>query len=86
MIGLEFDPLVPGKPKLKGEEVLQKFFGMELNHSKWWDLVALLILLLFHRLLFYVVLKYKEKASLVLRRFYKGILPHLAKTSLSRTE
>ncbi|KAM6592638.1 hypothetical protein CsatA_000341 [Cannabis sativa] len=41
MIGIEFDPLVAGNPKLKGEIILQTMFGMPLDHSKWWDLAAL---------------------------------------------
>ncbi|EXC04080.1 ABC transporter G family member 15 [Morus notabilis] len=64
VIGLEFDPLVPGDPKLKGEMVLETMYGIPLDHSKWWDLAALICLLIFHRLLFFLVLKYKEKISL----------------------
>ncbi|PON86891.1 ABC transporter-like [Trema orientale] len=64
MIGLEFDPLVPGDPKLKGEIILQTIFAIPLDHSKWWDLTALLCLLIFHRLTFLLALKYKESISL----------------------
>ncbi|GMN54685.1 hypothetical protein TIFTF001_023810 [Ficus carica] len=60
MIGLEFDPLVPGDPKLMGEMVLQTMYGIPLDHSKWWDLAALMCLLLLHRLLSLVVLKYVQ--------------------------
>ncbi|KAM6568330.1 hypothetical protein CsatB_016315 [Cannabis sativa] len=64
MIGIEFDPLVAGEPKLKGEIVLQTMFKMHLNHSKWWDLAALVCLLISHRLIFLLVLKYKDTISL----------------------
>ncbi|GAV74687.1 ABC_tran domain-containing protein/ABC2_membrane domain-containing protein [Cephalotus follicularis] len=70
MIGLEFDALVPGLPKLKGEQILQTMFGVPLDHSKWWDLTALICLLMCHRVLLLVVLKYKQKGSLVLCHFF----------------
>ena len=73
MIGLEFDPQMPGDTKLMGEEVLQKIFGMELELSKWWDLLALLVLLVSYRLILLAVLKYKENSLSLLRRLYAGI-------------
>ncbi|KAK3217895.1 hypothetical protein Dsin_011865 [Dipteronia sinensis] len=73
MIGLEFDPQMPGDTKLKGEVVLQKIFGMELDHSKWWDLLALLVLLVSYRLILLAALKYKEKSLSLIRRLYAGI-------------
>ncbi|PQP94881.1 ABC transporter G family member 15-like [Prunus yedoensis var. nudiflora] len=45
MIGLEFDPQVPGEPKLKGEDVLLHMYGINPKISKWWDLAALAALL-----------------------------------------
>ena len=63
MIGLEFEPLVPGDPKIEGETAIKTIYGMPLDHSKWWDLVALMALLIAHRVLFFLVLKYKVKLS-----------------------
>ncbi|GMP87911.1 hypothetical protein CsSME_00040092 [Camellia sinensis var. sinensis] len=37
MIGLEFDPLQPGDPKLKGKVIINTVLGISLDHSKWWD-------------------------------------------------
>ncbi|XP_012086194.2 ABC transporter G family member 15 [Jatropha curcas] len=68
MIGLEFEPLVPGDPKVKGEKVLKADLGVNLKYTKWWDLAALLLLLLCHRVVFFLVLKYKERAVLKLQR------------------
>ncbi|KAM1396639.1 hypothetical protein ACFX2I_014310 [Malus domestica] len=70
MIGLEFDPLVAGDPKLKGEDVLLHLYGISPDVSKWWDLAALACLLLCVRIIFYLVLKYKERASLSIQRLY----------------
>ncbi|KAG6761006.1 hypothetical protein POTOM_034195 [Populus tomentosa] len=80
MIGLEFDPLVPGGPKLKGEEVLTTVLGISLDHSKWWDLSAVLIILIAFRLLFFSILKFKERTLPMLRKLHsKRTLKHLKK-------
>ncbi|XP_077241693.1 ABC transporter G family member 15-like [Tasmannia lanceolata] len=80
MIGLEFDPLVPGDPKLSGEYVIQTIFKISLERSKWWDLAAVYILLVSYRSLFFLILKFKEKASPLLRRLYaKSTLRNLKK-------
>ncbi|KAJ6864531.1 hypothetical protein NC651_035165 [Populus alba x Populus x berolinensis] len=80
MIGLEFDPLLPGNSKVKGETVLQTVFGVPLSHSKWWDLTALLFLLLTHRLVLYMVLKYKDRiASKFPRPHANKTVQHLAR-------
>ncbi|KAG6629905.1 hypothetical protein I3843_14G118000 [Carya illinoinensis] len=80
MIGLEFDSFAPGEPKLKGEVVLTSMLGVQLNHSKWWDLGAVVVILLCSRLLFFAILKFKEKASPCLRSLYtKRTLQHLNK-------
>ncbi|KAL2565411.1 hypothetical protein AAZV13_19G105800 [Glycine max] len=63
MLGLEFDPLLPGNPKLTGEQVLTLLFGVPLNHGKWWDLTALIILLIVHRLLLFLALRYSKRSS-----------------------
>ncbi|KAA8528070.1 hypothetical protein F0562_035061 [Nyssa sinensis] len=67
MRGLEFDPLIPGDPKLKGEYVLEHMLGIPLDHSKWWDLFSILVILIFYRLLFFIILKFKERASPIFR-------------------
>jgi hypothetical protein len=80
MIGLEFDPLVPGGPKLKGEEVLTTVLGISLDHSKWWDLSAVLLILIAFRLLFFAILKFKERTLPMLRELHsKRTLKHLKK-------
>ncbi|KAJ6425786.1 hypothetical protein OIU84_026378 [Salix udensis] len=79
MIGLEFDTFLPGNSKLKGETVLQTVFGVPLSHSKWWDLTALLLLLLTHRLVLYMVLKYKDRIASKFPRLHADkTLQHLA--------
>ena len=84
MIGMKFDSSVPGEPKLKGEDILRKMFGVNPDISKWWNMAALVGILVGLKLLFYVVLKYKEKSSLFFQRLYarRTTLPsHLEVTS-----
>ncbi|KAL6341926.1 hypothetical protein AAG906_038171 [Vitis piasezkii] len=70
LMGLEFDPLIPGDPKLKGEFLLRTMLGISLSHSKWWDLAAVLAIAVSYRLLFLAVLKLKEQGSPLLLTLY----------------
>lgn len=70
MIGLIFDPLVPGDPKMSGEDVIKKIYGLPLDHSKWWDLCAVFAILISYRFIFFVILKLKEKAAPFFRSLY----------------
>ncbi|XP_019155561.1 PREDICTED: ABC transporter G family member 15-like [Ipomoea nil] len=80
MIGLVFDPLIPGDPTLKGEDVLKTMFKLPMDHSKWWDLLALYCLIVVYRLVFFIVLKVKERALPFFRSVYaKRTLHRLSK-------
>ncbi|CAI0450163.1 unnamed protein product [Linum tenue] len=79
-IGEEFEPLVPGDPKLTGEFIITNIFGVSLNRSKWFDLSIIFVILIFYRILFYVVLKLKEQAlPLVKDAYSKRTLQRLQK-------
>ncbi|XP_047977057.1 ABC transporter G family member 15-like [Salvia hispanica] len=78
MIGMEFEGPVEGQPKLKGEYVLSSLLGISLRHSKWWDLGAVAVILVAYRLLFFIILKLKERAMPVFHTYYtKRTLHHL---------
>ncbi|KAM6596592.1 hypothetical protein CsatA_007116 [Cannabis sativa] len=80
MIGLEFDAFIPDGMKLKGEFILTSMLGIKLNHSKWWDLAAIVFLIVSFRLIFFAILKLMERASPYVRTFYtKRTLKHLKK-------
>ncbi|KZV39222.1 ABC-2 type transporter family protein isoform 1 [Dorcoceras hygrometricum] len=70
MIGIEFESPIFGQPKLKGEEVLTSVMGISLKHSKWWDLTVVIAILITYKLLFFCILKFKEKALPKIRAFY----------------
>ncbi|KAK4780659.1 hypothetical protein SAY87_016765 [Trapa incisa] len=80
MIGLEFDPLVPGDPKLKGEAVLTGVLRIDVSYSKWWDLAAIAAIFISCRLLFFTILKFKERVS----PFIKALLTKRTLQRLSR--
>ncbi|KAF5725467.1 ABC transporter G family member 12-like isoform X3 [Tripterygium wilfordii] len=69
-LGLEFDPLIPGDPKLKGDFIIKTVFGVPADRSKWWDLAAIVVVLVCYRLLFFVILKFKERAFPMFSTFY----------------
>ncbi|CAD6272531.1 unnamed protein product [Miscanthus lutarioriparius] len=70
LIGLEFEPMVPGQPKLTGEYIITEMMGLSLNHSKWLDLAMIFVLLFAYRLTFFIVLKVKEAAAPYIRVAY----------------
>lgn len=69
MIGMEFESMEPGGPKLTGEYVMKSILGLELNHSKWFDLAVILIILMTCKLIFIGVLKLKERSMPMVQNF-----------------
>ncbi|XP_065867290.1 ABC transporter G family member 15-like [Euphorbia lathyris] len=79
-LGLEFDALDPSAPKLTGEYIITQVFGVTLHRSKWFDLSMIFVILVGYRLLFFVVLKLKERASPIMKNIYsKRTLQRLEK-------
>ncbi|GER40781.1 ABC transporter G family member [Striga asiatica] len=70
MIGMVFEPLIPGDPKIKGEDVIKNVFRISLDHSKWWDLFALFALIVCYRFIFFIILKVKERTSPFFQSLY----------------
>ncbi|KAM1256078.1 hypothetical protein ACFX1Q_030240 [Malus domestica] len=87
LVGREFDPIVPNGPKLKGEYILTNIAGFKLDHSKWWDLAAVVTLVVSFRIFFFIILKFKERASPYFQTYYaKHTLKHLKKRPSFRKE
>ncbi|KAL9677576.1 hypothetical protein QQ045_005809 [Rhodiola kirilowii] len=83
MIGLEFDSMVPGGPKLTGEYIMESILGIEIGHSKWVDLAVILAILIIYKLIFIAVLKFKERSLPILQNFFANrTLKHLNKDKL----
>ncbi|EPS62538.1 hypothetical protein M569_12251, partial [Genlisea aurea] len=79
MLGLEFEPLQPGQPKISGEKVLTNLLGFPVTHSKWWDLAAAGVILVVYRVMFFFVLKFKERAMPIYRTYYTKTTLHQLK-------
>lgn len=82
LIGLEFDTRMPGEEmmKMKGEIIISSVLGFSVKHSKWCDLGVVIAILISYRLLFYTILKLKERVLPVLHTFYtQKTLQHLSK-------
>ncbi|KAI4325669.1 hypothetical protein MLD38_031049 [Melastoma candidum] len=62
-LGLSFPGEVAGvgESRISGEQVLRSFWEMEMGYSKWVDLGILLGMVVFYRLIFFGVVKLKEK-------------------------
>lgn len=72
--------MFPGEPKLKGEDIIKNTFGVSIDRSKWWDLSAIVVILISYRLLFFIILKFKERACPVFKSIYaKKTLQYLDK-------
>lgn len=85
MIGLEFDSDNEGGPKLPGELILTTALGVPTDYSKWWDLAAVVAVIICYRLLFFVILKLKERAKPMVRKIYtRRTLHHLKKRASFR--
>nr|XP_010933304.1 ABC transporter G family member 11 [Elaeis guineensis] len=63
--GLVFDnqelPELP--PKITGELALEQFFQIDVNRSKWWDLLVLFSMVVIYRLLFFIMIKVNEDVT-----------------------
>ncbi|KAH9608790.1 hypothetical protein KSS87_019683 [Heliosperma pusillum] len=80
LLGITFDPMIPGDPRLTGEYIARTMFGIPVSHSKWWDLGALYLLIVSCRVLFVIVFKTRERASPMFQTLYrKKTLNHLKK-------
>ncbi|CAM8897895.1 unnamed protein product [Rhodiola kirilowii] len=70
MMGLEFDSMFPGEGKLTGEFILQNVLGIDLGHSKWWDIAAIVAILISHKIIFISILKFKERLLPKMQNFF----------------
>ncbi|XP_078435360.1 ABC transporter G family member 15-like [Wolffia australiana] len=79
LIGMEFQPLEEGRPRMTGAEALEVLYGIDTRRSKWWDLAAIVLLVVVYRIIFFLVVKFNEKASPLLRQMYNRATVHRLK-------
>nr|VDC64913.1 unnamed protein product [Brassica rapa] len=80
MIGVEYNSPLPLVPKMKGELILETVLGINPAQSKWLDLGVVLMILVAYRLLFFAILKFREKVFPLIHMLYtKRTLSHIQK-------
>ncbi|KAF3519368.1 hypothetical protein DY000_02059238 [Brassica cretica] len=80
MIGVEYDSPLPLVQRMKGELILQTVLGINPAQSKWLDLGVVMMILVAYRLLFFAILKFREKVFPLIHMLYtKRTLSHIQK-------
>ncbi|KAF8012239.1 hypothetical protein BT93_I0389 [Corymbia citriodora subsp. variegata] len=67
--GLMFLDQMGGSPTIGGEEILRKYWQVEMGYSKWVDLAILLGMVVVYRLMFLGIIKAAEKMKPLLKNF-----------------
>ncbi|KAI7749560.1 hypothetical protein M8C21_021927 [Ambrosia artemisiifolia] len=83
LLNLVFDGLAPGDPNITGAEVITKLYRLPLSHSKWWDLLAIYVLLVSYRTTFFLILKLKERVMPFFQSMYAKRTIHRLKRRAS---
>lgn len=70
-LGLEFtnieiNGMLLGSP-LSGKQILENFYQIDLSRSKWVNLAAIAVMVVFYRVLFFVMIKFSEDVQPFIR-------------------
>lgn len=63
LLGLVFDNQTPDLPKVPGEYILENFFQIDLNRSKWLNLTVLFSMIIIYRMMFFILIKTNEDVT-----------------------
>ncbi|KAI4304585.1 hypothetical protein MLD38_040072 [Melastoma candidum] len=63
LVGMIFDNQSPDLPRIPGEYVLENIFQIDLNRSKWIDLIVLFSMIIIYRILFFIMIKINEDVT-----------------------
>ncbi|KAF8036030.1 hypothetical protein BT93_C1905 [Corymbia citriodora subsp. variegata] len=61
--GLLFDNKLPDLPKIPGEYILVNVFQIDVNRSKWVDLMVLFSMIVIYRIVFFIMIKVNEDVT-----------------------
>ncbi|WOL05860.1 hypothetical protein Cni_G14591 [Canna indica] len=61
--GLIFDNQTPDLPKIPGEYILENVFQIDVNRSKWLDLLVLFSMIIIYRIIFFLMIKVSEDVT-----------------------
>eukprot|EP01018_Ginkgo_biloba_P007516 Gb_05239 [translate_table: standard] len=65
--GLNFGSKEAGGPIINGDEILRETYQVEMGYSKWVDLLILSGMVIVYRLIFFMVLKFKERSKHIIK-------------------
>eukprot|EP01018_Ginkgo_biloba_P007517 Gb_05238 [translate_table: standard] len=65
--GLQFGSKEAGGPIINGNEILRETYQVEMGYSKWVDLLILSGMVIVYRLIFFMVLKFKERSKHIIK-------------------
>eukprot|EP01018_Ginkgo_biloba_P002228 Gb_14532 [translate_table: standard] len=68
--GLNFGSKEVGDASINGDEILRETWHVEMGYSKWVDLLILGGMVIVYRLLFFLIIKLKEKARPIIRKMF----------------
>ena len=61
----------PGGPPIKGEDVVRTMFQMDINYSKWWLTLLLVLMAVAYRTLFFFAMKLRERVPMIMNMIEK---------------
>ncbi|XP_028768168.1 ABC transporter G family member 11 [Neltuma alba] len=61
--GLIFDNQTPDLPKIPGEYILENVFQIDVNRSKWIDLLVIFSMIIIYRIIFFIMIKINEDVT-----------------------
>eukprot|EP01018_Ginkgo_biloba_P004785 Gb_21000 [translate_table: standard] len=74
--GLNFGSKEVGGTSISGDEILRETWQVEMGYSKWVDLLILGGMVIVYRLLFFLIIKLKEKAKPIIRKMLSASKQH----------
>lgn len=61
--GLLFDNQTPDLPKIPGWYILENVFQIDVNRSKWIDLIVIFSMIIIYRIIFFIMIKINEDVT-----------------------
>ena len=62
----------PGGTPIKGEDVVRTMFQMDINYSKWWLTVILVLMAVAYRTLFFFAMKLRERRPMIMSKIKRA--------------
>ena len=64
--------MLPGGPPIKGEDLVKTMFQMDINYSKWWLTLVLVLMAVAYRTLFFFAMKLRERLPMIMSKIKRA--------------